>query len=143
MRRVAHEQMAGVFWLVAVSGQRWLWPINHLTEKEWDGTLMDWASKLGRWRKAWHCTVAQKSDPGFFDRVWLRPGKALFTELKVRDKTGSPNTTSTAQDEYIYEGIAAGLDVRVWTFPDDVFEAWVMLAGRTKEECPYYRELAL
>jgi hypothetical protein len=134
-------EVDGVFTLVTPSGHRWLWPLNCMTEAEWDGTLMDWAFKVGRWKKAWHCTTAQKSEAGFFDRVWLMPGKALFTELKVRYASGTANRTSTAQDGYIYAGIEAGLDVRVWTWPDDAADAWVTLTGLPLSRCPY-KEIA-
>ena len=132
----------GVFELeTLVNGYRWLWPVNCLTEREWDGTCMDWAFKIGRCVKAWHCTVAQRSEPGFFDRVFIFKDRAIFPELKVRYANGRANTTSREQDEFIYAGIAAGMDCRVWTFPDDAFEAWEALTGLPKEECPYWKEL--
>lgn len=140
-KRIKKEPVSpGVFWLVLPSGDRWLWPVNQLTEAEWEGTLQDWAFKLNpkKWKRSWHCTSAQRSEPGFFDRLWLGVGQHLATEQKVRYADGTANTTSTAQDNYIYDGILAGLDVRVWTFPDSVRDAWETLTDQPWENCPYY-----
>lgn len=141
VRKVAHET-EGVFWLETIDGRRWLWPVNCMTEAQWDGTLEDWAFKSGGHHvvKSWHCVTPQTSDPGFFDRVYLLKDRAVFAELKVRYQNGVANGTSTGQKQFIAAGLGAGLDIRVWTFPDDAFDAWETLTGQPKEKCPYWAE---
>lgn len=143
LARAGLSVQGGVFFLETADGARWKWPDMMLTELEWDGTLLDWAFKVPggtRWKKSWHCTVAQRSDAGFFDRVFLRPGHAFVAELKRRYADGTANSTSREQDEYIYAAIEAGWDVRVWTYPDDAWEAWETLTGLPRERCPYWSE---
>ena len=103
-------------------------PNRKVHETSWRETVEQRAHAFG-WEKQWHCRLTQQSAAGWFDEVFLRPGKALFVELKVRDRKGKANGTSKWQDEYIYAAIRAGLDVRVWTWPDDDEECWVTLGG--------------
>jgi hypothetical protein len=113
-----------------------------MSEKDWDGTLLDWSVKVGlKWRKSFHVYDSSHSEKGWFDRVWLRDGQALFVELKVRAKaTGAPNGLSPEQREFQSAGALAGLDVRHWLWPDDWEEAWETLTGKPIEECPYWPE---
>lgn len=141
VRKVAHET-EGVFWLETIDGRRWLWPVDWMSEEDWETTLVDWAFKLGGCLKSWHCTTAQRSDPGFFDRVWMFTGRHLVTEQKVRNRNGVANTTSPDQKAYIAAGLASGLDVRVWTWPDDHDDAWTTLTGLPVEKSPYLRRPA-
>ena len=117
-----------------------LWPAAYMSEADWDGTLQDWSMKLGSWSQTFHVYNSSRSAPGWFDRVWLKPGTALFVELKVRYRNGTANRLSKEQMAFQSAGALAGLDVRHWLFPDDCVEAWETLTGRPWAECPYVAE---
>ena len=140
-RRPALGWGEDTFYLEDIHGRRWLWPNHWMSEKDLEDTLVDWAFKLGNCIRTWHVYSPERSDAGFWDRVWLFPGRALFTEQKVRDRKGVANTLSVEQKGFLYDGIAAGLDCRTWCFPDDCEEAWVTLTGREWALCPYAKEV--
>src|SRR3990167_9957984 len=86
--RKVKTTIPGVFDLVLPSGRVWSnWPaMNLLTEKGWDDTCLDWAFKLGRCLKTWHCVTGDdsRSEAGWFDRIYFFKGRAVIVEHKVR-----------------------------------------------------------
>jgi hypothetical protein len=133
----------GDFLLETAEGRVWRWPSSWMSEADWQGTVEDWAVKVGdRDTQLWHCRNTRESQKGWFDLAIFQPNrkKGLLTELKVRDRKGVANTPSVDQWAFIYAGIACGYDVRVLTFPDDAFAAWEAVTGRPREDCPYWRE---
>lgn len=96
------------------------WPSSWMSEKDWQSTVEDNAHFYG-W-VTWHCNMPMRSSAGWFDLALLGSGSALFVELKVRDRHGKAGRVSPHQWEYIAAAQKAGLDARVWTWPDDYDE---------------------
>lgn len=78
----------------------------HVTEKEWQSRVTDFASLRGwRW---WHAYDARRSNPGFPDLVLVRD-RVIFAELKTqRGRIG------TAQASWLLGLRAAGATAVVW-----------------------------
>lgn len=76
----------------------------------------------------WHCTVAQRSQPGWPDYVIFGDKWMGFVELKARNQiTGRRGKLSTGQYRYKDSIEAAGGEWRVFTLPDDWdwVDAWL------------------
>lgn len=126
-----------LFEIVTAAGDAYLWPIKHMEEvKEWQPTVIAWAFLGDPATKWWHCTSAQKSQPGFFDVVILQPtrGFGCLAELKVRDRQGVANPLSTYQQDYLYAAVHSNIDARAWTWPDDAREAFETLTGQPYDD---------
>ena len=98
------------------------WPLNWVSEKDFQSHVESLAHQFG-W-KASHAHLPYFDTAGIPDLtlICIRPGKerALFAELKVRDKVkGQFRQPKGAQAEWIASMIKAGLDVRLWVWPDD------------------------
>lgn len=80
----------------------------------------------------WHCTVSQRSQPGFPDYVVFGDGWLGFVELKARSTTNNRmGRVSPAQERYRASIEAAGAEWRVFKLPDDWHEADTWLNGHT------------
>lgn len=139
MKRVASE-IDGVFYLTDRHSRLWPWPTHHMSEADFDETLLDWGYKLGGMLKAWHCRSPQESITGWPDWVYLFRGYHVISENKARDKKGDPPPVAKVQKSFLTVMALAGLTVRQFTHPDDTFDAWVMLTKRPVEDCPYFNE---
>jgi hypothetical protein len=76
----------------------------------------------------WHCTVAQRSQPGWPDYAVFGPGFMAFVELKATSvKTGRSGKLSSAQERWKAVIEAAGGEYRSFTLPGDwpVVDAWL------------------
>ena len=83
----------------------------------------------------WHCTVAQRSQPGWPDYVVFGLGWLAFVELKARSPvTGRRGKVSTAQERYQASVEASGGEWRTFLLPDqwDDVDRW--LNGHTGRE---------
>jgi hypothetical protein len=68
----------------------------------------------------WHCTVAQRSQPGYPDYCVFGIGWLAFIELKARNPlTKRAGKVSVAQQRYKASIEAAGADWRTFLLPDD------------------------
>lgn len=140
MQRVPGDT-PGTFLLKDRYGRLWPWSqVQHLSEKDYDGTLLEWGYKRGKMLEAWHCYNPSESRKGWPDWVYLFEGFHVISENKVRDKQGNPPAIPTAQSTFLTVMALAGLNVRQWTHPDDTFDAWVTLTRLPVEECPYWSE---
>ncbi len=113
-RRTKAEVQAGT-----IAGKPW--PAAWMSEADWQKTVEDRAHFHG-WT-TWHDNTPQRNKPGFLDLMLLKD-RAMFVELKVRDRNGDANTLSAKQWEMVAAMQAAGLEVRVWTWPDEDDECW-------------------
>lgn len=138
--RRARDAEGVITHLIDTRGRRWAWPKHHLTEAEFDATLLDWGYKRGGMLKAWHCANPQQGITGWLDWVYLFRGRGPMSENKARDLKGDCPPPSKRQKAFIACLRLAGYDARQWTFPDDVWEAWETLTERPVEECPYWAE---
>ena len=68
----------------------------------------------------WHCTVSQRSQPGWPDYVVFGDGWLAFFEIKARStNTGKMGKVSTHQERYKASIEAAGAEWRVFKLPDE------------------------
>lgn len=132
IKRRQRPEAPGVFDLVTPFGDRYLWPVRHITEAEFQSHVVDYAFAGDPQTKWWHATDTKRSQRGWFDLVILQPnrGRHIFTELKVRDRRGNAQNPKPHQWEYITAAARCGLDVRSWLYPDDEREAYETLTGR-------------
>lgn len=83
----------------------------------------------------WHCTVAQRSQPGWPDYVVFGQGWHAFVELKaVSATTGRRGKLSPAQERYKATVEAAGGEWCTWTLPTDWPDVDAWLAERTGKQ---------
>lgn len=94
--------------------------MNRPSESECQATIVKAATILGyrvhharpaQGRKGWRTPII--GHPGFCDLVIAGHGKCFFVELKRR-----PNRLDPAQQAWIDELEAAGMDVAVWWVPE-------------------------
>lgn len=134
----------GDFLLETHEGRVWRWPASWMSEKDWQGTVEDWALFGDRDAVFWHCRTGDdsRSKRGWFDLSIAQPNRkyGVLTELKVRDRKGDAGEVKADQQTFLYAFTLAGYNVALWTFPDEAFTAWTALTGRSWEECPYYAE---
>lgn len=82
----------------------------------------------------WHCTVAQRSQPGWPDYAVFGNGWTVFVELKARSLlTGRRGKVSTAQERYKASIERGGNEWRSWCLPDDWNEVDTFLNARTNK----------
>ena len=80
----------------------------------------------------WHCTVSQRSQPGFPDYAIFGDGWLAFLELKARaGKTKKAGTVSVAQERYKAAIERAGGEWRTFLLPDDWGDVDVWLNSKT------------
>lgn len=80
----------------------------------------------------WHCTVAQRSQPGYPDYIIFGNGWLAFAELKARNPlTKRAGKLSVGQHRYKASIEAANADYRVFLLPDDWGEVDKFLNART------------
>jgi hypothetical protein len=83
----------------------------------------------------WHCTVAQRSQPGFPDYVIFGLNWLAFVELKARSRTTDrAGRVSVAQERYKASIEAAGAEWRTWLWPDQMEETNDWLRARTHRD---------
>ena len=132
MRRKARpEGDPAVFDLITPAGDRYVWPVKHQSEKDWQETVEGYAF-IGDNRTAlWHCNQTMRSRAGWFDLAIFQPTrrKAYLVELKVRDRKGVAYQASAEQKAFVAAAILSGLDARVWLYPDDEREVYEALTG--------------
>lgn len=130
-RKPVLQAEPAIFTITTKHGDRYLWPVKHITEAEFQENVIDYAFRGDQATKWWHATDPTRSARGWFDLVILQPtrGKALVTELKVRDRKGASKQPRKEQWEYIAAAAACGWDVRSWLYPDDEREAFEALTG--------------
>lgn len=97
------------------------WPASWMSEADWQETVEEVFHHHG-W-VSWHDNTPQRNKAGFLDLMLLKD-RAIFVELKARDKNGRPPSLRPGQWEMIGAMQKAGLDVRVWTWPDSEEEMW-------------------
>lgn len=106
------------------------WPVHWMSEKAFQAHVEDVAAQNG-WKTS-HAHLPYFDTAGIPDlsMVCIVPGRerALFAELKVRSKKGTFIPPKGAQADWIGWMRRAGLDVRVWVWPDDDDEIFVELA---------------
>lgn len=137
--RKVKDQAGMITHLIDTRGRRWPWPLpEHMSEADFDATLLDWGYKRGGMLKAWHCRNPQQSLDGWPDWIYLFRGRGVIVENKARDRQGECKGPSKAQKGFISCLLLAGYDVRQWTWPDDCWEAWETLTGQPAEDCPYW-----
>lgn len=97
------------------------WPAFWMAEKSFQSHVESVAAEYG-WKTS-HAHLPYFDTAGIPDltMVCIRPGRerALFVELKVRDRKGVFVPPKGAQADWIGWMRRAGLDVRVWLWPDD------------------------
>lgn len=81
----------------------------------------------------WHCTVAQRSQPGWPDYVVFGEGWMGFVELKARSMLGKKRmgVVSEGQERYKASIEAAGGEWKVFKLPDDWHTVDTWLNGHT------------
>ena len=78
-----------------------------MTEKDLQATVEQCATLLG-WR-IHHHWISIRSSPGWPDLVLVRPPRLMVVELKRDGVTPTP-----AQQEWLDDLAACGVDVRIW-----------------------------
>ena len=79
----------------------------------------------------WHCTVAQRSQPGWPDYVVFGDGWLAFVEFKARRANGSRGKVTVAQERYKASIETAGGEWRSFLLPDDWDGVDVFLNGHS------------
>jgi hypothetical protein len=80
----------------------------------------------------WHCSVSQRSQPGYPDYIIFGRGWLAFAELKARNPlTKRAGKLSAGQYRYKASIEAANADYRVFLLPDDWGEVDKFLNART------------
>ena len=82
----------------------------------------------------WHCTVAQRSQPGWPDYVIFGRGWLAFVEVKARQANGRMGRLSAAQERYRASVIAANGLYLLVEMPDGLQEHGAWLTDRTDIE---------
>lgn len=83
----------------------------------------------------WHCTVAQRSQPGWPDYCVFGDGWLAFVELKARSiATKRKGTVRVAQERYRDSIRAAGGEWKSFLLPDEWHDVDVWLNGHTGRE---------
>lgn len=84
----------------------------------------------------WHCTVAQRSQPGWPDYVVFGDQWLSFVELKARSLIGKKRmgVFSTGQERYKASIEAAGGEWRIFRLPDDWDAVDDWLCGHSGKE---------
>ena len=129
-----------IFEIETKDGDRYIWPVEHMPEEGADGwraTVEGWAILGDNDTMIWHAQTSEttRSKKGWFDDAIFQPrrGYHVLAELKVRDREGDANTPSTAQWRYISAALKSGVNVQVWTWPDDGRLAFESLTGQPYE----------
>ena len=80
----------------------------------------------------WHCTVAQRSQPGWPDYVVFGDGWLAFLEVKARSPiTGRAGKVDDGQKRYKASIEAAGAEWRTFLLPDEWNAVDIWLNGHT------------
>lgn len=97
------------------------WPLNWMSEKDFQSHVEGLAHSYGWMASHAHLPYFDTAGIPDLTLICTRRGqeRALFAELKVRDKKGTWRTPKGAQAVWIAAMVMAGLDVRVWVWPDD------------------------
>ena len=95
------------------------WPLFWMPEKDFQSHCESVASGLG-WKHS-HAHLPYFDTAGIPDLTVVHPIKrrAMFRELKVRNKKGLYVPPKGAQADWLVWLANAGLDVDVWLWPDD------------------------
>lgn len=85
-----------------------------------EGMYPQWERTLNLHRlDYWHCTIAQRSQPGWPDYVVFGDGWLAFVELKATRANGRRGKVSPAQERYKASIEAAGGEWRTFCLPDE------------------------
>lgn len=130
-RRPVIEADPAIFTITTKHGDKYLWPVKHISEAEFQKNVIDYAMRGDQATQWWHATQTKHSGKGWFDLAIFQPNRkvGILTELKARDRQGNAKTPSAAQWRFIHAATACGYDVRSWLYPDDEREAFETLTG--------------
>lgn len=82
--------------------------MRELSEKEWQGVVVELARRLGY--LDYHTHDSRRSQPGFLDLVLVKPPRVLFVELKAEK-----GKTSPAQDVWLEAlKLCPGVEAHLW-----------------------------